>query len=203
MTKMIRVWDPLVRLFHWSLVIAMVVVWFSSEGFDDLHAISGYVIAALVALRLIWGLVGSKYARFSQFLRAPSAVKAYLRDMIAGRERRYIGHNPAGGAMIVAMLVTLAATSFTGWLALKPERVAMLPEMPAIVAPAFAESGASGEDGQGGLIGDVHGLLASLMVWLIAAHVGGVVLASWRHHENLPRAMITGEKPAPGPDDID
>ena len=200
--RTIRVWDPLVRLFHWSLVAAMVVVWLSSEGYDDLHIISGYTVAGLIAARLVWGLVGGKYARFSQFLRAPFAVIAYLRDMIAGRERRYLGHNPAGAAMIALMLVALAGTAYTGWLLVEAERIAALPEMPQIVAPAFAGDGGGGNGGEAGIIGDLHEVLASLTLWLIALHVGGVILASWRHRENLARAMVTGDKRAPGPGDV-
>lgn len=192
----VRVWDPVVRLFHWGLVAAVAVVWLSSEGWDDLHVVSGYTVGALVALRLVWGLIGGRYARFAQFLRGPAAVIAYLRDMLAGRERRYLGHNPAGAAMVVALLVTLAGTVWTGWLLDAPTRVAALPEMPQIVSPARAG------EGEGGIVGDVHEVLANLLLWLIALHVGGIALASWRHHENLARAMVSGDKRAPEPGDI-
>lgn len=199
---MIRIWDPLVRVFHWGLVAAVAVAWFSGDDWEDVHVIAGYVVAGLVAVRLVWGLVGSRYARFSQFLRAPATVLGYLRDSAAGRERRYLGHNPAGAVMIVALLVTLAGTAFTGWLLENPQRLAALPEMPQIVAPAFAGDGGGGNGGEAGIIGDLHEVLASLTLWLIALHVGGVILASWRHRENLARAMVTGDKRAPGPGDV-
>lgn len=199
-----RVWDPLIRVFHWGLVVAVAVAWLSAEEWDDLHAIAGYVVAGLLAARLIWGLVGSRYARFTQFLRGPSSVIAYLRDMGRGRERRYLGHNPAGAAMILALLLTLAGTAFTGWLLEDPLRIAALPELPQIVAPTFADDDGYGEYGEGGneMVEELHEVLANGLLILIALHVGGVVLASVRHRENLARAMITGDKRAPDASDI-
>lgn len=200
----VRVWDPLVRVFHWGLVVAVAVAWLSAEEWDDLHAIAGYVVAGLLAARLIWGLVGSRYARFTQFLRGPSAVLAYLHDMGRGRERRYLGHNPAGAAMILALLLTLAGTAFSGWLLEDPLRIAALPELPQIVAPAFADDDENGEYGEGGneRVEELHEGLVNGLLILIALHVGGVVLASVRHRENLARAMITGDKRAPEASDI-
>jgi cytochrome b len=124
--------------------------------------------------------------------------------MLRGQERRYIGHNPAGAAMVVALLLTLSATAFTGWLMEEPDRVARLQTLPQIVAPAHADEPREAEHrgGQSGLLKDVHETLANLMLFLAAVHVGGVVLASKRHHENLPRAMVTGRKRAPGAGDI-
>lgn len=203
----VRVWDPLVRVFHWSLVAAFAVAWLSAEELSTLHEVSGYIVAGLVAFRLVWGLVGSRYARFAQFLKGPGDTLAYLGDLTRGRERRYLGHNPAGAAMIVALLVTLAGTAFTGWLLEDEARLAMLPSMPAIVAPAWADDDGEereyGEQGEvEGPLQEVHETLANLMLLLAALHVAGVVLASFRHHENLARAMVTGDKRAPGPGDI-
>ncbi|MCO8146558.1 cytochrome b/b6 domain-containing protein [Rhodovulum tesquicola] len=199
----VRVWDPLVRVFHWGLVAAFATAWLTADELQPVHEVAGYAVAGLVAVRLVWGLVGSRYARFAQFLKRPGETLAYLGDMSRGRERRYLGHNPAGAAMIVALLVTLSGTAFTGWLMEEPDRLAMLPSMPAIVAPAWAdddghEHGARGEDA----LEEIHETLANLLLLLAALHVGGVVLASLRHHENLARAMLTGDKRAPGPDDI-
>jgi len=200
---MIRIWDPLVRVFHWGLVAAVAVAWFSGDDWEDVHVIAGYVVAGLVAVRLVWGLVGSRYARFSQFLRAPATVLGYLRDSAAGRERRYLGHNPAGAVMIVALLVTLAGTAFTGWLLENPQRLAALPEMPQIVAPAYADGDDDGGERAGeNLVGELHEVLANGLLLLIALHLGGVVFASIRQRENLARAMITGDKRAPGPQDV-
>ena len=172
---MVRVWDPLVRVFHWGLVAAVAVAWLSADEWDDLHAIAGYVMLGLLAVRLIWGVVGSRYARFTQFLRAPKAVIAYLRELAAQRERRYLGHNPAGGMMILVLMLTLAGTGWTGWLL---------------------------ENDAGDFVEDLHEVLANFGLLLIGLHLGGVVLASLRHRENLARAMITGDKRAPEAGDV-
>lgn len=98
-----KVWDPLVRLFHWGLVAAFATAWFSAEAWDSLHHWAGYTVAGL-ALRCLWGIVGSAQARFVSFVCSPGAVVAYLREMLSGREARYLGHNPVGGAMIIGLL---------------------------------------------------------------------------------------------------
>ena len=205
---MIRVWDPLVRLFHWGLVAAFSVAYLSAEELDTVHEVAGYVVAGLVAFRLVWGFAGGGYARFSQFLRSPSAIARHLGAMLTGRERRYLGHNPAGAAMIVAMLISLSGTAFTGWLMEDETRMAMLPDLARIVAPARADADGddrpeygAGENGESALE-EWHEALANITLVLIALHVGGVILGSVRHHENLVRAMVTGDKRSPGRDDI-
>lgn len=202
MTETVRVWDPLLRLFHWALVISFAVAWLSSEESQGLHELAGYVVAGLLAFRLVWGLVGGRYARFSQFLRGPVTTLAYLRDMVTGREKRHIGHNPAGAAMIVALVLSLSATAYTGWLMADQTRVALVPQ---IVTMAHADEDGEyreyGESG-GGSAGDLHEVFANLTLLLVALHVGGVVLASIRHKENLARAMVTGRKRAAEPGDI-
>lgn len=203
----IRVWDTLVRVVHWGLVAAFATAWLTADELQPVHEIAGYTVAGLVAFRLVWGLIGSRYARFAQFLKGPGETLAYLGDMTRGRERRYLGHNPVGAAMIVALLVTLSGTAFTGWLMEDEARLAMLPSMPAIVAPAWADDDGDerkhGERGEvEGPLKEVHETLANLMLLLAALHVGGVVLASFRHHENLVRAMVTGDKRGPGPGEI-
>lgn len=200
----VRVWDPLVRLFHWGLVATFAIVWLSAEEVAGLHEVAGYVVAGLIGVRLVWGLVGSHYARFASFLVGPRATLSYLGAMARGRERRYLGHNPAGAAMIAALLLSLSGTALSGWLIAEPARLALLPDLPAIVAPAHADD--DGDDGDAARGGDaleeVHEVLANLTLLLVLVHVGGVVLASVRHRENLARAMVTGDKRAPGPGDI-
>ncbi|PFG62266.1 cytochrome b [Thioclava sp. ES.031] len=205
----VRVWDPLVRIFHWGLVAAFATAWFTADELQPVHEIAGYTVAGLVAFRLVWGLVGGRYARFTQFLRGPGQTLSYLGDMLRGKERRYLGHNPAGALMIVALLISLSGTAFTGWLMAEPTRVAMLPALPQIVTPAFAdEDGEYGEYGEGGegegneALEELHEVLANLVLLLVALHVAGVVLASFRHRENLARSMLTGDKRGPEPGDI-
>jgi cytochrome b len=186
-------------------VATFAVAYLTADELDTAHEVAGYVVAGLVGIRLIWGLVGSRYARFAQFLRGPKETIGYLRDMARGQERRYLGHNPAGAAMVVALLLALSGTAVTGWLLEEPGRLAALPELPRIVAPAFAdEDGAHDVYGRGGdeTLEEVHEMLANLLLLMIALHVAGVVLASFRHHENLVRSMITGDKPAPVSGDI-
>ena len=111
----IRVWDPFVRLFHWSLALSFAIAWLSANSRDDLHIWAGYAAGALVLARFAWGVVGTPYARFSQFVRSPRSVLSYLKVIARGGERRYVGHNPAGGAMVIALMLALAATSVSGW----------------------------------------------------------------------------------------
>jgi cytochrome b len=200
-----RVWDPLLRLFHWGLVAAFATAWLTADEMQPVHELAGYTVAGLVAFRLIWGIAGSRYARFAQFVKGPGATLAYVGAMLRGGERRYLGHNPAGAAMILALLLTLSGTAFTGWLMAETDRVAMLPALPQVVVPAWADDDGD-DDGERreveGPLKEVHETLANLMLLLAALHVGGVVLASIRHRENLARAMITGDKRAPEPGDI-
>jgi cytochrome b len=175
---MIRVWDPFVRAFHWALAASFAVAWLSSENSERLHDAAGYAAGALVALRIVWGFLGPRYARFAQFVRSPDAVIAYLRAIKDGSERRYIGHNPAGGAMIVVLLVAMAATAVSGWL---------------MTTDAFWGST---------VLQHVHSALAHGVLALVVLHLGGVALASLRHRENLARAMVAGVKRAAGPGDV-
>ncbi|MBS3651604.1 cytochrome b/b6 domain-containing protein [Pseudaminobacter sp. 19-2017] len=209
--RSVRVWDPLVRVFHWGLVGAFAIAWLTAEEIQPVHEFAGYAVAALVGLRILWGLVGSRYARFAGFIRGPVQTLSYIGDMARFKERRYLGHNPAGAAMIVALLVTLSGTAFTGWLLEKPDRAAAAAQQLQIVAPAFADGGGNraevgtrgyGHAKTGGPLKEVHETLANLMLVLVAVHVGGVALASFRHKENLPRAMITGRKRPPAPGDV-
>jgi cytochrome b len=175
---MIRVWDPLVRAFHWALALSFAVAWLSAEHLERLHDAAGYAAGALVAGRVIWGFAGPRYARFSQFLRSPKMVAAYLKAIVEGSERRFIGHNPAGGAMIVVLVAAVAATAASGW---------------ALTTDAFWGSSAMQR---------AHSILAHGLMLLVLAHLAGVTLASVRHRENLVRAMVVGVKRAAQPGDV-
>jgi len=177
MAPTVKVWDPLVRVFHWSLVVSFALAWISADEWDDLHIWAGYAAAGLIAFRLVWGLFGPRYARFRQFVRSPGAVAAYVGNLLIGRERRYLGHNPAGGAMIVALIVSLALLCLTGWM--------------------YTLDLFWGSD----WLEEIHEVLANLLLVLVGLHVAGVILASLKHHENLARAMITGRKRAPAAGD--
>jgi len=198
------VWDPLVRFGHWALVAAFPVAYLSAEeeaGSPDLlHVRGGYVVGAIVVVRVVWGFVGPRHARFSDFVRSPIVALAYLIDLLYGRAPRYVGHSPAGGAMVVALLLCLAATVTTGLMVYGeqgkgPLAVVMMNDAAAngneVGHRALAET--RGERTEN-TIGELHGVMANITVALIVAHIIGVVVASLVHKENLVLAMITGRK---------
>ena len=195
------VWDPLVRFGHWALVAAFAVAYLSGEDeADALHAWGGYVVGAIVVLRVVWGFVGPRHACFSDFVRGPLVALAYFRDLLYGRARRYIGHSPAGGAMVIALLVCLAATVATGLIAYGEEGKGPLAAV--MLTDANANGNEAGHRALGekrgeeaeSTIGELHGLMANITVALVAAHIFGVAVASVVHRENLVLAMMTGRK---------
>lgn len=213
--KAIAVWDPLVRVFHWTVAIAFFVAYLTEGDPLIVHVWAGYTIGTLVVLRVIWGFVGPKHARFSDFVFAPWTVWSYLVSLVTFRAKRYVGHSPAGGAMVVVLLAGLAATVWAGLETLAVEENAgPLAEL-SLVSSASADpapasefrvaseeslSGESGEREEGDREGEesawkeIHEVLANLMLFLVIAHLAGVALASVVHRENLPRAMVTGRK---------
>ena len=182
----IKVWDLPVRLFHWLVAGLFVFSWYIEGDWLDAHVFSGYAIGALVLLRVVWGVIGSRRARFSDFLYPPRAVIGYLRDMFIADPKRYQGHNPAGGAMVVAMLVVLALTVITGLAAYGAS------EMDGPLVGLFYDA----PDSIGVVTEEIHEWFVDSMLLLIALHLAGVLLASWQHRENLVRAMFTGNKRA-------
>jgi cytochrome b len=180
---MIKVWDPLVRLFHWSLVGAFAVCFMTEDEWMEPHVFAGYSVAALVAIRVVWGVIGTRYARFNDFVKSPSKVLAYLKDMLSFKAKRFIGHNPAGGAMIVALMLSLLITALTGMLAYGAEGLGPLAE------PLFSNRPYGGE-----LYEEIHEVFANLTLVLVAVHLAGVLVGSLLHQENLVRSMITGIK---------
>lgn len=169
----VRVWDRFVRSYHWGQAALIAAAWLTADGLRLAHEWFGYTLAVLLAARVVWGLVGPRTARFSDFVRGPGAVMAYLRDLRAGRAPHYLGHNPAGGAMILALMASIAGTALTGWL-METDRF----------------WGSSAVEG-------LHEGLATLMLVLVVVHLLGVVVESFRQRENLVAAMITGEKTVP------
>jgi cytochrome b len=170
----VKVWDPLLRLAHWSLAAAVTLALVSSED-RSLHEAAGYVALGIVGLRIVWGIVGPVHARFSDFVYAPGTVLSYLGDVIRFSARRYLGHNPAGGAMIVALLLLTLTAGISGWMS----------ETDRFFGVAWVE--------------DLHSASGNLMMFLVIGHVLGVIASSLLHRENLVRAMVTGLKPAEDP----
>ena len=178
----VYVWDPFVRLFHWTLVIAFTVAYIlTDEDVLKIHVWAGYVVGALVVARVIWGFVGPEHARFTDFVYSPGASLRYVRDLVLFRAERHLGHSPGGGAMVVTLLLFLAATVITGLMVYGGDQQA------GPLAGMFTKE--FGESFEG-----VHELIANITLALVLAHISAVILASFVFRENLPRAMFTGYK---------
>lgn len=224
MSEKIYVWDPLVRLFHWSLVLAFSLAYLSGDEESSLHVYAGYTILGLLAFRIIWGFIGGRYARFWNFNFSLSGLKDYLFGLFNGKPvREYTGHNPAGSWMALALLVSIALTGFSGLMVYGEEGHGPLAQQGSgLLAQAqaqtrsftadnlrFAENesgeheaaeqeGAEhegGEDEEGEEFWEeLHEFFANFTVILIFFHISGVILSSRKHGQNLVRAMITGYK---------
>ena len=168
-TSRILVWDIPTRIFHWGLVLCFTLAYLTSESerWQLWHVTAGYTFGALLLFRLVWGVVGSRYARFAQFVRGPGQVLAYLRSLLTKHPDHYTGHNPAGAWAIMAILGLGLLTVLTGW--------------------------ASFND-YGDWIGELHEGIVNVLLLIIGIHIGGVLMSSLLHRENLVRAMVNGYK---------
>lgn len=196
----ITVWDPLVRIAHWVLVTAFFVAYFTEDDFLTQHVWAGYTVAAIVLVRVVWGFVGSRPARFTDFLYDPATVLRYLGGLVRGKAPRYLGHSPAGGAMVIALLLVLAATTWSGLMVYAYDRQAgplaglVAPSADAPTAPPNREAASAGFEAREDFWEETHELLANVALALVILHIGGVVLASVVHRENLVAGMLTGKK---------
>lgn len=170
-TPRILVWDAPVRLTHWLMVTSFFTAYLTTE--DDelrwLHLSAGYTLAILVAFRLVWGVIGTRYALFSNFVRGPRAVLGYVRSLRTGHPEHHVGHNPAGAVAVLLLLGMAAIVTASGWVTYR--------------------------QGDDSWIEEVHELAANLMLAVVVVHVLGVLVGSWLHRENLIGAMFTGKKP--------
>lgn len=166
----VLVWDAPVRVFHWLMVLSFAGAYLTaeSERWRLIHVTLGYSMGGLVAFRIVWGLIGTRYARFSNFVSGFSAVKRYVQSLMAGRPEHHVGHNPAGAVAIVLLLLSSIAIVATGW-------------------------GVYNDKG-GKVIEELHELSSNFMLLIVIIHIAGVVVSSWLHRENLIRAMVTGKK---------
>jgi cytochrome b len=169
-SETVKVWDFPVRVFHWLAVICFVGAYVTAEedGYRLVHVTFGYTLGALMMFRIFWGLYGTTYARFSSFIKPPSAVFSYLKSLLSKQPEHHVGHNPAGALAILLLLVFGLITPITGWFCLR-------------------EIG-------GEWVSEFHELLANSMLALVLVHVFGVVVSSLIHRENLVKAMVTGRK---------
>ncbi len=187
----VRVWDPFVRIFHWLLATAVLIDWFTDEP-RWLHVYLGYLAGALVVLRLIWGFVGTEHARFVSFVRGPKLIFDYLAGLIRFSSRRYLGHSPAGGAMIIALLIMIAASVGTGMANLAAD--SGKGPLASVIAKVERPPRVPGQRRPPLFLKEVHETVANVTLALIVLHVLGVALASLAHRENLVLAMVTGRK---------
>jgi len=183
-SNMVRVWDPLLRLFHWSLAGSFTIAFVTEDELLALHVWAGYLILGLILMRVLWGFVGPRHARWSDFVKEPTEIFTYLKAAIQYRAARYLGHNPAGGTMVVALMLSLTVTGLTGLAVYGAQ------ELSGPMAPLL--SGLS--EGWAHALEDIHELMANLTLLLVLLHLAGVALASLQHRENLVRAMVTGLK---------
>jgi len=166
----ILVWDLPVRLFHWLLAASFVgaFVTAESERYRDIHVVLGYTVLGLVAFRLLWAFVGTRYARLSSFAFGPRAVVEYFKSLLSFRPMHYVGHNPAGSWVIYGLVLLALVTGAAGY-------------------ATYNEIG-------GHWLEEFHEGAANVMLTLVFVHIAGVVVSSLIHRENLVKAMVTGYK---------
>ena len=178
-SQRIKVWDPLVRIFHWTVALGTFANLTVLRHVEDPHVYLGYVMVAALLVRLIWGFVGKGHARFSAFVPGPKKLVSYGAALVARREPRYIGHNPAGAVMMLALMGLIAGLGVTGWM--------------------------MGSDQFWGepWVEELHEILANIIIGAAVLHVGAAIIESIRHRENMPWSMVTGYKRAASGSDID
>jgi len=211
MNKEIRVWDPLLRIFHWGLVVAFSIGYLTGEEESNLHIYAGYIVMGLIIFRVLWGFIGTRYARFDNFVYSPNTVIQYLKGLLARKPKHYIGHNPAGGLMVIAMLLCLSVITISGLkvYAIEEGLGPLAAETPAltIINSTYADSDddeeSEHEEHENGHDVDeeaeefweeIHEVSSNLMLLLIFLHIVGVIVSGRLHDEHLVKAMFTGKK---------
>jgi cytochrome b len=169
----VKVWDWPVRVFHWTLAASVIGAYVTgeSEDFERLHHTLGWVAAGLIAFRVVWGLVGTRYARFTEFVRGPAQVWSYIKSLRSSEPQHFVGHNPVGAVAVMLLMALVALSVYTGWLALAEDAAEWLEE--------------------------AHEIASNTLIILVVVHVLGVLWSSRTHGENLLKAMLTGRKQAP------
>jgi len=199
MSQSVRVWDLVVRFGHWMLAALFFTAYLTEGKPTWLHTSAGYGILIVVAFRVLWGFIGSKHARFADFLYPIADVRAYLNGLMARAPKHYIGHNPAGGLMILVLLAVLTTTAGSGMAYFAAEKG----RGPVAAAAALMRGEQLRDDGRYAKVGnkrfwhETHEILANATLALVLVHIAGVVVSSRLHRENLVRAMITGRKEQP------
>ncbi|SFV55269.1 Ni,Fe-hydrogenase I cytochrome b subunit [hydrothermal vent metagenome] len=200
----IKVWDIVVRIFHWSLVISFFTAYISEEG-SLLHIYSGYTVLFLITFRVLWGIVGSKYARFSNFIYSPTTTLNYLKEFINKKPKRYLGHNPAGTLMIIILLLSLFLATISGLkiYAIEEGKSPFSENNISIITNAYADYDDDDDDykyknkkykDSEEFWEEVHEASVNFILFLIFLHILGVIISGKLHNENLIKSMITGNK---------
>ena len=180
----VYVWDPLIRIFHWTLVIAFTIAFISEDDYLTIHSWAGYTILSLLTIRIFWGFVGTKHAKFSDFIFSKKNIIQFTKDTLSLKAKRYLGHDPAGGAMVIFLIVSLLFTACSGLVIFAIEEgqgplVFLLSD----VSPFW-----------GDIVEEVHEFFANFILFLIVIHIAGVIVESLIHRENLIKSMFTGNK---------
>lgn len=192
----VGIWDRFVRVGHWLLAGGFVIAYLTEDDLMTVHVWAGYLALAIVLLRIVWGFVGPAHARFRDFFYSPRQVFGYLIDLLRGRAKRYLGHSPAGAAMVFALLVGVALTTGSGLMVYAYDKHAgplagwVASHYTGMTKKERHKAAEPAED----FWEETHEVLANVTLFLVVLHVGGVLLSSLAHRENLVRSMITGRK---------
>ncbi len=168
--RKLPVWDIVTRIFHWSLVLAFCASQLTAEEWDSAHEYAGYFILGLIGFRIVWGFLGPENVRFCEFVKSPSMITKHLTRLLTGKHVVDSGHNPAGGAMVILLLVWLALTGLTGWLSIT-------------ISGNIAE-----------ILEELHQFLGEFSWLLVLAHIGGVIVMSLIERQDLAGSMVDGKK---------
>lgn len=199
MSEQIKVWDIGVRSFHWLLVAFFFIAYLTGDD-NLIHVYSGYAVLVLVVFRIIWGVVGPRYARFTNFVYGKETVKAYIQSILAFRPVHYLGHNPLGGWMVVFLLVFLLLTTWTGLETYAAEGKGPLAFFSLDLNPIGTAWADNNHKGGHGIWKSVHEFFANATLFLVFVHIGGVLFSSLIHRENLVKSMVDGRKNLPEDD---
>lgn len=201
----VRIWDPFVRVAHWILAATFFVAYLTEDEFQSLHVWAGYTVGVIVLARIVWGFFGTRHARFRNFVCSPIKSVRYFINLIKGRSRRYLGHSPAGAAMVLLLILGIAVTGWSGLMVYAYEEQAgplasyVLPSTETTSSNYDEDVEEHGEHGKQfeakeEFWEETHEVAANLTLLLVILHVLGVIVASLVHHENLVRSMFTGKK---------
>jgi cytochrome b len=180
-TRLIKVWDLPLRIFHWLLVVSFFIAYLTEDELLGIHVWAGYAVLGLLIFRIFWGFLGNDYARFSSFLCSPAKSYAYVKEAITIKSKRYLGHNPAGAFMITLLIASLFMTVISGLIVYAADQN---------LGPLAGLVGTRHEK----LWEEIHEITANFTMLLVIVHVLGVAFESFIHNENLVKSMWNGYK---------